>query len=758
MAQLHFGVGDSVESGTVGVATGITLNFAKASLGNMVIGDLLVAWIHSQSTTVGTITGPTGWTAYGAASGSPTFAISRTSRFYYYPIKSQSDIDSLAATLTWTFSINGNRLGGVISRATGIDLDNIEDSASTTFQSGNGSSSLVMTGITTVKATTLLVAGLHTQNSANTTSPTVTSLLTAFDEYKTSPTGSANANTGAAIGYKDITTAGATGNVTATLDSVATISGGTLAAFQAGAWTPAVPTRPTIIGTPTTYVFTTTATSFTIAKPSGVQDGDLLILVLSAQSQTTTSDFACSGWSRISQAFISSSSATRTIAYYALPIPSASAVSQSTFTFSSTDSAAGGRIAVEMFIVRGADLTNITTGKSPYATTTLQTVAVQPATPLVPKNLLLVAYNAQFTSGIDYTVNTGPSGMSEQLFLTTSTVAQSKTILAVYQQDVEADAIPPETLTWNGAESQTSGVAITIRGLGQVDPNPGIALHYTSAIDTLSTAHLYYTSAIDVPSTPAEVRPFPAGYASVSTMLATRPFYLAHRGGSADWPEMSLYAYTQAGFWGVGALELSLARTSDGVWFGLHDDTLDRTSGTSGFTASAHTWAEVQAYQITAAETSDINQPTRPYMQWGELMDVYYETHVIYVDPKAASSYASELLDMMDAMPGTPTDRFIAKYYGVSSGWVDQAHARGYTTWGYFYEVDAPNFAAYQGKWDILGMDYTADQATWTAILSYGKLVIGHVIPTGTAAATALGFGAAGLMVSGVTEVIPRAP
>jgi hypothetical protein len=40
--------------------------------------------------------------------------------------------------------------------------------------------------------------------------------------------------------------------------------------------------------------------------------------------------------------------------------------------------------------------------------------------------------------------------------------------------------------------------------------------------------------------------------------------------------------------------------------------------------------------------------------------------------------------------------------------------------------------------------------------MSYGKPVIGHIVPNGTAATTALGYGAAGLMVSGVQEVIPR--
>src|SRR4051794_28007721 len=69
----------------------------------------------------------------------------------------------------------------------------------------------------------------------------------------------------------------------------------------------------------------------------------------------------------------------------------------------------------------------------------------------------------------------------------------------------------------------------------------------------------------------------------VPDLLRTRPFYVAHRGGSDDWPECSLLAYRESVARGVDALEMPLARSQDGVWFGLHDETLDRTSGTTGF-------------------------------------------------------------------------------------------------------------------------------------------------------------------------------
>lgn len=38
----------------------------------------------------------------------------------------------------------------------------------------------------------------------------------------------------------------------------------------------------------------------------------------------------------------------------------------------------------------------------------------------------------------------------------------------------------------------------------------------------------------------------PEPLATVSTLLASNPFYIAHRGEGRNWPEMTAYAYDQA--------------------------------------------------------------------------------------------------------------------------------------------------------------------------------------------------------------------
>ena len=266
------------------------------------------------------------------------------------------------------------------------------------------------------------------------------------------------------------------------------------------------------------------------------------------------------------------------------------------------------------------------------------------------------------------------------------------------------------------------------------------------------------TSALLAASDPV---PHLGGYASVTAMLAADPFYIAHHGCSRTWPEMSLYAYAQSVRRGFGALELSLARTIDGVWFGLHDATLDRTSGVVGKTASEMTWAEVQALRILGSNAQeDPTQPSRPYMRWEEIIAAYYPSHVIFVDPKSAIAHGAELMAKMNALAGEPRRHLVCKYFGVSggvdnaSGWARLAADNGYSRWGYFYGSDRADFAAYQGRWGILGLDYSASAARWATMRGYGKPIIAHVVPNQAAVAAARSKGARGVVASSATAML----
>lgn len=243
---------------------------------------------------------------------------------------------------------------------------------------------------------------------------------------------------------------------------------------------------------------------------------------------------------------------------------------------------------------------------------------------------------------------------------------------------------------------------------------------------------------------------------TVDEMLRQQPFRIAHRGGSDDWPEMSAYAYRQAVARGYRALEFSAARSSDGVWFGLHDGNLDRTSGTKGFVAAEHTWAEIQKLRISASATTAPHQSARPYLRLRDFLAEFGSSHVLLLDPKAADAPArQEMLDEIRRAVPHATRQVIAKSYGESVPWAQEAESAGFRTWGYYYAPDVTSglLARTGAAWTMLGMDYSAPDWAWAAVDAQRKPVIAHVLHTGRDDRTARARGAAGEVVAGVQAI-----
>lgn len=233
----------------------------------------------------------------------------------------------------------------------------------------------------------------------------------------------------------------------------------------------------------------------------------------------------------------------------------------------------------------------------------------------------------------------------------------------------------------------------------------------------------------------------------LSTWLAATPFVCAHRGGSDDWPEMTLYAFQQAIAWGATALEVSVWRSADGVWVGSHDRSTLRVFGVDKDIPTT-TWATLQTLRTPVGG--------QPLCRLEDVLDRYGQSRIIFVDNKQGVNVTS-FFDKLDTYAGANT-RFVSKAYYTDTSNTTEAHNRGYKTWGYYYQADVPNLASTQSRFDILGMDFNADAASWTAVLSYGKPVMAHVVNSGTARTTALSKGANGLMVSKVTQAMTYAP
>ena len=215
---------------------------------------------------------------------------------------------------------------------------------------------------------------------------------------------------------------------------------------------------------------------------------------------------------------------------------------------------------------------------------------------------------------------------------------------------------------------------------------------------------------------------------------------------------------------GANALEISLARTSDGVWFGLHDETLDRTSATAGFVAAEHSWAEVNGYRIAgAAGARPSRSAPQPYLRFTDLVAAFGNTHTLFVDPKfVAPRYFAELLNLMTQGVDAPQETFVAKSLGTDQRWGPAARAAGFHTFGFYYasrsDANLASLAATHRQWDLLGMQFDAGEEAWAQTRSFGKPVIGHIVADRSEGRTAIARGAAGLIVSGVREVLAVTP
>ncbi|MGC3954647.1 MAG: glycerophosphodiester phosphodiesterase family protein [Propionicimonas sp.] len=513
---------------------------------------------------------------------------------------------------------------------------------------------------------------------------------------------------------------------------------------------------PVVTGVPeVVYQSQSDPAAMGFARPTGLQDGDVLVAWLRSQSTGWASDWTPpAGFSRIGPAFASNST-SRTNGWFARAITDAGSEPGSyTFTAPSTGARRIGMLAV----IRGALASPLPAG----ATTDTRGVAVAggAAVPtFTPTDtngqplLVLAGWGADFSGGNTDTPASTPAGWTPVAASAGGVaVSQSRTYIDVRSLTLAAgDPCPQTPLTW-GSPLAAVGYGIALQGLPAADPaGPGVGV----ADGHRQPARAYHT--IDTAPTirtPGLLTYLPRGYPTVADMLAEPEFFWAHRGGSASWPEHSLHAYTQSALRGFGALEIPLARTLDGVWFGCHDQYLDRVAlgtATQTLDPTAMTWAQVQQYQIVVGAAG----APQPFLRLDDLIDAYGGSHILVVDPKYALAHLAEMFDLLDSRLGP--QRVVVKYFYDNASVVTLATTRGYTSWGYVYAANLtnPNLAARCAPWTLLGMDWNASPADWATIGALGKPVIAHICANQAAVDTARSRGAAGYMCSGTGLIQP---
>nr|DAS98116.1 MAG TPA: Glycerophosphoryl diester phosphodiesterase [Caudoviricetes sp.] len=242
---------------------------------------------------------------------------------------------------------------------------------------------------------------------------------------------------------------------------------------------------------------------------------------------------------------------------------------------------------------------------------------------------------------------------------------------------------------------------------------------------------------------PATMRAVPRGYKDIGTMMITRGFLIAHRGGSVSWPEASIRAYTNAVMFGAGALEVSCQKTKDGVWFLNHDRTLQRVDKTAPDTpVTEMTWADIQKF-TTMGE---------PFMTVEEYFAAYGSSHITVLDPKYSAVQWEELKKFF---PSDAHGRIVWKF-SIDAGWLaNQWKADGWKCWGYSYpdQVTDGRINEWHKPWDYVGMSFDASDEVWRRTIALGKPVWGHICPTRDAYDQAMAKGAIGCMVSGVANI-----
>jgi len=496
------------------------------------------------------------------------------------------------------------------------------------------------------------------------------------------------------------------------------------------------------------------STTITLLKPANLGDGQMLFAACLWRNPGGTKTLP-SSWAEIP----SSATDYVDLHLYYKSVPSAAAETAVSYDFVS--SATVDR-AMGMIWVETANGTPVDVSTSQIRLQNVSSVAMPSVSPTGATDPMLVLAYSSNAAGSTAIVPSLPSGMSQLGQVShANTGATLNMALTVFRQVLTAaGSTGTRTSTFSGGGTVASGTGGLVVAL---TPATGTATA-TASLDLAATGATSGaiaatgTGSLTLGASGGAKVPIAISTASLSLVagqttpilawMARSRWYVAHRGGSADWVEETLFAYAHSAAWSSTlALEISVWKSSDGVWVCSHDQTTGRVFGTN-YDIPSTPWATLQPLTTTSGGF--------PMSQLTDVLDLYAAgSRVIMVDNKGTQTMSAHL-DLLDTYGGNT--RFIIKGTGISDlTKADAATARGYQTWGYFYDADVSsgNMVATQSHWSILGMDYTGTTGDWTAATGIGKPVLAHIVPTLSGANTSFGRGAKGIMASGVMEIVP---
>lgn len=469
----------------------------------------------------------------------------------------------------------------------------------------------------------------------------------------------------------------------------------------------------------TSAASTIAGTDLTVPVPAGAVEGDLIVYYMRAQSSVATAGFVQTGFTSVGPTITYPSTALRVNTVLVKRVTSTP--EPTGYLFARPANSGTTRMIGLGFLLRGV------------ATDAVAASLLDTATAFdgydVPDGIhsyTMLFAGAEFSAGVAHTANeayTAQGFTNINNTTTSSDTAQGRTV-AYVMAAADKDPVPSGNLSWAGAASSPIQYGVTFRGAAVAPPAPA------------------------------------DGFRSVTQFLHTQGATCAHRGLGGSYAEMSMYGYQQAAQLGHGMLEVSVHRTSDGVWFGLHDNTLARTSP-AGTNTSANvntlTWAQVNANQITIGASGG----SQPY---AKLVDIAaaFPNHTLMLDPKD-SGFTTEFLNLCDTLGG-PTRVLVKGFRGFA--FLTDAKNRGYQTAAYIYGTPSdddpvdPALATWIGQVNTIGLNYDATQGEWdtlAAAVPDGKTLWAHTINSQATYNTAITKGANWVQVTSA-NVTPVGP
>lgn len=517
-------------------------------------------------------------------------------------------------------------------------------------------------------------------------------------------------------------------------------------------------TAPTIVSGSLTPINTgaTQATSVSATLPSGAQTGDLWVIVGGCQSVTSAGqDITANHGTRVGPSYMGSSGLRPTYVWL-VPIP---AIGSAPASVTLTTTGATGRWVGESFLVRGADLTNpLDASSAALATTTPTTgssltgVAPSQATSVTVETLGLAVYHGVNTAGQgNPTWPSTPTGYTQQASINsvTSGAGSNDSLLLLSTTAATVGTAVGPALSGINAQSALSALALTIKaGAPPAPPStPGLTVwNGTAEVPALATI---WNGTAEVAASLMLYRG-PTTYSSlISGATTTKPFYVAHRCGSANWPEFVQIGAVRSANLNFGALEISVWRTPDGVFVCQHDQTTTRTIPATSYDVTATNWTgTLQGLNVSPVGTDNQAQPVQPLCRLETLLDMYASDHVIYLEDKSGVNSAA-LLNLVKTYPNYAS-HFVWKQYGPAntSPGIAAAKALGITNWAYYFADDMPNFESTYATYDTLGIDFACTDSDIQEVVAKGKLTLGHIIANGTDEARMLSLGCTGIVTS----------